>query len=143
MQEWWTLDNSVLIYNWHDSVHRCLPFLSKTQCRSRNYVELSAKRLICQRTDGRDDRERSQELGFEFERRASSDSEREGTVEMKLIFRTAWTRSHRLNGGHSIPESGPVIYISLVTRWECSLSCFCNGLFMHTCPFFNPLFSHS
>ena len=50
--------------------------------------------------DGRDDRERSQELGFEFERRASSDSEREGTVEMKLIFRTAWTRSHRLNGGH-------------------------------------------
>ena len=67
---------------------------------------------------GRDDRERSQELGFEFERRASSDSEREGTVEMKLIFRTAWTRSHRLNGGHSIPESGAVICISLATRWE-------------------------
>ena len=75
-------------------------------------MELSAKRLICQRTDGRDDRERSQELGFIFERRASSDSEREGTVETKLIFQTAWTRSHRLNGGHSIPESGPVIHIS-------------------------------
>ena len=65
-------------------------------------VELSAKRLICQKREGEGD-ERSQELCFIFERRLSWDSEREENRrnEINLPDSVFWPSFHRRWSSHN------------------------------------------